>query len=250
MCSLIVLRRPTHEHWPVLIAANRDEATSRPWRPPGRHWPERPEVRAGIDEAAGGTWLGINDDGLVAAVLNRRGTLGAQAGKRSRGELVLEALDHADAEAAAGALAHVDPDAYRPFNLIVADPLDAFWIRHAGDGMISAMPLLDGWTMATAGEPNDPTSARTRRYLPLFRRAAVPEPACDARGGDWTDWRLLLASRATESGDPVDAMCIRTDRDYGTVCSSLIALPAEVGAAPLWLFADGPPDTSSFERVD
>ena len=73
--------------------------------PPGRHWPDRPQVRGGLDSLAGGTWLGVNDDGLVAAVLNRRGTLGPEPGKRSRGELVLEALDHAEAYDAAEALA-------------------------------------------------------------------------------------------------------------------------------------------------
>ena len=69
---------------------------------------------------------------MVAAVLNRVGSLGPAAGKRSRGELVLEALDHADAAAAAKALADLDPEAYRPFNLLIADARDAFWLRHAG----------------------------------------------------------------------------------------------------------------------
>ena len=120
MCTVVLLRRPG-SRWPLLLAANRDELKSRPWRPPGRHWPDRPDVVAGLDELAGGSWLGINDYGVVAAVLNRVGTLGPATGKRTRGELVLEALDHADAAAAAAALADLDPAAYRPFNLIVAD---------------------------------------------------------------------------------------------------------------------------------
>jgi uncharacterized protein with NRDE domain len=62
---------------------------------------------AGLDVLAGGSWLGINDWGLVAAVLNRHGSLGPEANRRSRGELVLEALDHADAVAAAEALSHL-----------------------------------------------------------------------------------------------------------------------------------------------
>src|SRR3546814_2463721 len=83
------------------------------FRSPGRHWPDRPQVVAGIDRLAGGSWLGVNDDGVVAAVLNREGTLGPAPGLRSRGELVLEALDHADAAAAAAALGALNPDAYR-----------------------------------------------------------------------------------------------------------------------------------------
>ena len=97
MCTLVILRRPGHD-WPLLIAANRDEMGNRPWDAPGRHWPDRPHVIAGHDRTAGGSWLGVNDDRLAAAVLNRHGSLGPQDGKRSRGELPLDALDHAEAE--------------------------------------------------------------------------------------------------------------------------------------------------------
>jgi len=89
MCTLVIHRRPKAA-WPLILAANRDELDNRPWRTPARHWPDRPEVVAGQDVLAGGSWLGINDDGVIAAVLNRPGTLGPEAGKRSRGELVLE----------------------------------------------------------------------------------------------------------------------------------------------------------------
>jgi uncharacterized protein with NRDE domain len=117
MCTVVILRRPGHE-WPLLFAGNRDEMSNRAWEPPMRHWPERPDVVAGLDKTAGGSWLGLNDHGLLAAVLNRVGSLGSAAGKRSRGELVLEALDNADAEDAARQLAHLDPAAYRSFNLV------------------------------------------------------------------------------------------------------------------------------------
>ncbi|MGH6991130.1 MAG: NRDE family protein, partial [Stellaceae bacterium] len=104
MCTLILLRRPGHD-WPVILGANRDEMVARPWQPPARHWPDRPEVVAGLDELAGGSWLGVNDHGVIAGILNRHGSLGPAPGQRSRGELVLEALDHAAAAAAAAALA-------------------------------------------------------------------------------------------------------------------------------------------------
>lgn len=131
MCTLVMLRRPEAK-WPLLIGANRDELSTRPWQGPGRHWPDRPDVVAGKDMTAGGSWFGVNDDGVVAAILNRPGTLGPADGKRSRGELVLEALDHAEAKVAAEALSDLNPESYRPFNLVIADRYDAFWLRHAG----------------------------------------------------------------------------------------------------------------------
>src|SRR5215469_14963312 len=72
MCSVVIMLRPGHD-WPVLLAANRDEMKDRPWLPPGRHWPERPWVVACLDCKAGGSWLGLNDHGLVAGVMNRAG---------------------------------------------------------------------------------------------------------------------------------------------------------------------------------
>jgi Transport and Golgi organisation 2 len=281
MCTVVLLRRP-QAPWPLLLAANRDELRSRPWRPPARHWPDRPDVVAGLDVQAGGSWLGINDDGVVAAVLNRVGSLGPAAGKRSRGELVLEALDHADAAAAAKALVDLDPDAYRPFNLLIADARDAFWLRHAGglptfgyrtssgawkevdtpwlpreggwevggkgkaalgSPAIECHPLPEGVSMITARDLNDPTSARVRRFLPQFERAQAPDPGAD----DWRAWIELLGRRAAPGDEPGDAMTIETEGDFGTVCSSLIALPTF--GPPIMKFAAGTPDQSPFETV-
>jgi uncharacterized protein with NRDE domain len=245
MCSLVLLRRPG-EAWPLLLAANRDELLSRPARPPGRHWPDRPDIVAGLDLTAGGTWLGLNDHGVVAAVLNRRGTLGPEADKRSRGELVLEALDHADAAAAARALRHIDPLAYRPFNLVVADVENAFWLRHAGDGPVRVAPIGKGLAMLTAMELDDPAAPRIRRFRPLFEAAPAPQPEL----GDWSDWQLLLGAGAGGDRDPREGMCIVTDGDYGTRSSSLIAVPADPLRPPVWLYADGRPDSTPFTPVN
>lgn len=250
MCTLLLLHRPSHR-WPVLIAANRDEMRQRPSSPPARHWPDRAHIVAGRDELAGGSWLGINDEGLVAAIMNRPGSLGPDAGKRSRGELVLEALDHAEAAVAAEALGHLDPEAYRPFNLILADPLQVFWLRSEGEseGTVEAAELPPGLSMFTAHDRNDLNSARIATHLPRFEAAAVPDP--DAV--QWTDWQRCLASRQTapEGGAP-SAMNIDTEFGFGTVSSALIALPAPnaAGLKPIWRYADGRPDEVAFEAVD
>ncbi len=97
-----------------------------------------------------------------AAILNRHGSLGPAADLRSRGEIVLEALDHADAVAAAAALSHLDPAAYRTFNLIVADNRDGFWLRHDGTGRIAAHPLAEGLSLIAAGDVNE--TARRRQH--------------------------------------------------------------------------------------
>ena len=250
MCTFVILRRPGHD-WPVIVASNRDEMLDRPWNAPARHWKDRAEVIAGQDQLAGGTWLGMNDHGVVAAILNRRGSLGPQEGFRSRGELPLEALDHVDAAAAAEALAEINPEAYRPFNMVVADNKDAFWIKvsetHWGvHAQVS--PIPEGLSMVTASDRNDTSSARIRSYLPQFERAPVPDP----ESGDWSGWTNLLTARIYDSVEgPKGAMLIVSDSGFGTVSSSLIALPAieNQGVMPKYLFAGGRPDEVGYQPV-
>lgn len=247
MCSVVVLFRPGHA-WPLLLATNRDEMAGRPWRPPGRHWPDRPDVVAGLDEAAGGTWLGMNDMGVTAGILNRAGTLGQKAGFRSRGELPLEALDHETATAATEALVHLYPGAYRPFNMMIADPRGGFWLKNDG-AAISAFPLPEGLSMLTAHDLNDTGgSVRQRRHLPRFRTAPTPDP-----DGDWFVWQALLAAKDHEpDSDSRGAMCIETDWGFGTVSSSLIALPDPAAVPvrrPVWKFCPGKPGEAAYGPV-
>lgn len=249
MCTVIVLRRPDHS-WPLLFAANRDEMADRPWKPPGRHWPERKEIVGGQDELAGGSWLGLNDHGVLAGVLNRPGTLGPIPGLRSRGELVLEALDHADAIAAVAAMRDLDSRAYRAFNLVVADNRDAFWIRslgRAGPIRPTVAEIPPGLSMITAHDRDDPESARIRFHRPRFAAAKTPDP----EKGDWTAWERLMASRESEPGaGPHGAMTIITETGFVTTNSSLIALPAPgSGRKPLWRFGRGHPDAIRYEPV-
>jgi Transport and Golgi organisation 2 len=246
MCTVVILRRPDHR-WPVLLGANRDEMTDRPWKAPARHWPDRPEVVAGLDVLAGGSWLGINDWGVAAAVLNRTGSLGPAPGRRSRGELVLEALDHADAVTAAAALADLDPHSYRTFNLIVADERDGFWLRHAGGARIEVHPLKEGLSIIAAGDVDDLGTRRLELAMPAFRAWPAPEPDRHA----WAAWQELLGStRAPAGEEAAAAMRFRTN-GYGTVSSALIALPArsEPDRRAHFRFAGWEPQTTPWQDV-
>jgi uncharacterized protein with NRDE domain len=69
----------------LVVAANRDEFRGRPSAPPQVL---EPGIFGGKDLEGGGTWLGVNDRGLFAAVTNRR----APTRGYSRGLVTLEAL--------------------------------------------------------------------------------------------------------------------------------------------------------------
>jgi hypothetical protein len=103
--------------------------------------------------------------------------------------------------------------------------------------------------MVTAHDLNDESSPRIRTYLPQFRAAPPPDP----EAGDWRTWESLLASRG--SSDPLADMTVVTGQGFGTVSSSLIALPAAPGPLDItprraiWRFAPGRPDRTDYEAI-
>ncbi len=252
MCTVVLLRRPGHA-WPIILGANRDEMADRPWKAPSRHWADRPDVVAGLDKLAGGTWMGLNDAGVVACILNRYGSLGPAPGKRSRGELVLEALDHASAADAADALADLDPLAYRPFNLVIADNRDAWWLTLRAPvpgAWVDKQEVPKGLSMFTAFDLNDRADQRVAHYRPLFEDCPAPDPD----QGAWESWKRLMGS--TGGGTEARAMSFQMSSGFGTSSSSLLALPSpeltfkKGGKRPVWLFAAGPPESAPFLPVE
>jgi uncharacterized protein with NRDE domain len=216
----------------VFIAANRDEMVNRPWSPPAAWWPDQPDVIAGRDETAGGTWLGINGHGVMAAVLNRHGSLGPAPGKRSRGELPLIALRAATAQDAAKQIAALDASTYRSFNLVTADSTGAYFAAALETGRPKIRKLEAGTWMITSGEPNDLAQPRIARHLPKFEAAA------------FEDWPKLLAD---STGPWESALNIPERNGFGTVSAAVIALPKD-GAAR-WEFCAGAPDSKAYLPV-
>lgn len=101
MCILFFAIKQ-HPNYPVIICANRDEFHQRPTQ--AMHWwtnhDDSPtnNVLAGKDLQAGGTWLGLNNQGRFSALTNFRQPELFDKNKQSRGELVLQALAHQDDE--------------------------------------------------------------------------------------------------------------------------------------------------------
>ena len=237
MCTVVLLIRPGHA-WPLVLAANRDELLNRAWDPPAAHWPGQPDVIAGRDHSGGGTWMGVNRAGVVAAVLNRPGSLGPAVGKRSRGELPLLALAHGSAGKAAEAIASQDVGGWRSFNLVLADAAGVVVVRGLGHGRPEAQRLAPGVHMVTAHDPDDPESPRVARHLARFNAAEPPNR------DNWRAWRDILADRTGEPGEQINVV---HRGGFGTVCSSLLAVRRE--GSPIWLFAAGPPHRAPFNEV-
>ncbi|WP_417787381.1 NRDE family protein [Stutzerimonas xanthomarina] len=138
MCLIVFAWRPGHA-LPLIVAANRDEFHARPSLPLA-HWDDAPQVVAGRDLQAGGTWLGVTTDGRFAALTNIRAP-GSPVGERSRGELPERFLRGAHAPASyLDQLSH-SLDQFSGFNLLVGN-LTELWFLNSDEG--TPRPLSPG----------------------------------------------------------------------------------------------------------
>ena len=235
MCTA-VFRFDPEAAYPFLLIGNRDEMADRPALTPARHWPDRAEVIGGLDETAGGTWMAVNEAGVFATLLNAKQTLGPQDGKRSRGELPLDALDFEAAADAAEAAETLEPSAYRPFNLLIADADAVFLVQNDGVSACAAQRVEPGLYMISHSNLNDPTDPRVRWFRDAFERLDAPQDP--AHLPDWQPWVSLMASREGEDPrDPLTALTIRTDFGFETRCTALIGLAQD--KPPVWWHREG-----------
>ena len=125
MC-LIVLAWRAHPDYPLVVAANRDEFHARP-AARAAFWEDHPQILAGRDLEARGTWMGISRSGKFAAVTNYRGGAEPRAAE-SRGALVSRFLSNG---AAPGPyLTGLKANLYSGFNLLVADDAELWWMSN------------------------------------------------------------------------------------------------------------------------
>lgn len=243
MCTLALYLR-VFPQFPVVVAANRDEFLARPAAPPTTLC-EDPLVIGGKDLRAGGTWLAINEFGMIAGLLNRRSDLPADPERRSRGLLCLDALRHKTVAEALRFVIAQEPERYNPFNLLLASREGAA-VAHNRHGRIDATTLADGTHLLTNLDVNDFECPRISRSFSRF--AALTSEPDAANDPPLMRQRLaaLLSDHSTQldprNGRP-NSLCLHLD-DYGTRESSLIFVNA-AGRVEHY-FAPGPPCTTAY----
>jgi uncharacterized protein with NRDE domain len=226
VCTLAFAWR-TFDSAPLVVAANRDEATGRPSTPPAVRG-EHPRVLMPRDEEAGGTWIGVNEHRVFVGVTNRPADV---EGERSRGLLVTDALG---AEGAMDALQRVERELadreYAGFNLVLADAEDCVLLEW--DGVLRTHEL-DAGTHAVVNRGYDDATETSR----VVRDALSGHDSPDA----WRD-----AARTTMR-DHEAGVCLHRD-GYGTRSSSLVTISASGDVD--YEFAAGPPCETDYRRVN
>jgi uncharacterized protein with NRDE domain len=257
MCLLIVMSGVV-PGLPLIVAANRDERRDRPAIPMTRlDEVGGPAIRGGRDEVGGGTWLATNELGVVAGLTNRPLRDGPDAAKRSRGELPLALAGHPTATSAVEAFGTaIDPGAYNPSWLLVADRHDAFFVdvTATDEVVIERLPpgvhVLENRDLHEASPKADrvrellapvlagPPAALLEVLATLLADHEVPpgEPPADSKNP-----RLAVAARA---------ICVHADEDdYGTRSSAIITV-VDDAVPPTIRWTGEAPCHARWERSD
>lgn len=235
MCWIAVLFR-VNEHYPLIVAANREESRTRPSQAPFR-WTGNPTVWAGRDEVGGGTWLGVNATGLLAAVTNRPGD-SPDPTRRSRGLLCLDTL-RCDSPRSARSF-FVDElfrRRYNPFNLLCVSHAEG-WVGTWQGDIRDLAPGIH--VLSNFGDVDDDT-------LPVVREVRGRIASLDLASPHIDEFFGSLGNVCAHTDQPFP-LC-RAGGDYGTVSSSLVAVNADGTVAAYW-HAPGPPSESAFAPVN
>jgi uncharacterized protein with NRDE domain len=276
MCLLVVLSRVV-PGVPLVVGGNRDERLDRPAEPM-TVLREEPWTLGGRDLKAGGTWLAVNDAGVVAGLTNRPREGGPDATKRSRGELPLALTDQPTAALAVKALVEAyDPGDYNSAWLLVGDRVSLFAVELGGEGAIVVTELPPGVHVlenralgAESGKVD-----HVRSLLSGIERLAAPEVV--ERLGvvladheipveEWPEEPVPDPPAATgaeegvgEASDHVDetsaekpkrlpevrAACVHTE-EFGTRWSGIVTVPADPEVKPVVRYTEGPPCTNPY----
>lgn len=160
MC-LILLAWQAHAEYPLIVAANRDEFYARRTAS-ADFWPESPNLLAGRDLEAGGSWLGVSRSGRFAAVTNYRQGPNERKNTPSRGKLVTEFLQESVSPAAyLAALESEKAAEYNGFNLLAGDLNTLCCLSNRANAPVKLEPGIHGlsnhlidtpWPKVSAGK--------------------------------------------------------------------------------------------------
>ncbi|MEB2399091.1 MAG: NRDE family protein [Alcaligenaceae bacterium] len=229
MC-IAYLAIAAHPEWPLFIAANRDEFHARPSRP-AAPWPDHPDIIAGLDLQAQGSWLGLRRDGRFALVTNYRDPASFMPGAPSRGDLVRRFLTGVAAPGDYARGLESEAPAYNGFNLIVGDPAGAWYLSNRGSA--SAARLEPGRYVLSNHLLDTPwPKARRLRHaldtLPMAQLDTSLTPIFEIL----KDTSIADDEDLPDTGLPVERERLLSSAfiispEYGTRCSTIVAVHAD-----------------------
>jgi len=149
MC-LVVFAWQAHPDYRLILVGNRDESHKRPTRD-AHWWPDNPDMLAGRDLQAGGTWLAVSKSGRFATVTNFREGPKSRSGPESRGRLVTDFVaGSASLDAFEGS---ISSDHFAGFSLLASDGASMRYLSNRDDLDTEIGPGIYGLSNASLDTP-------------------------------------------------------------------------------------------------
>ncbi|SMD33691.1 Uncharacterized conserved protein, contains NRDE domain [Reichenbachiella faecimaris] len=222
MC-LILFAWKKHAHFDLILAANRDEFYKRPTLK-AHVWTAHPELIAGKDLTAGGTWMGITKSGKFAALTNYRDPANIDENAPSRGDLTKKYLTK-----------DISPQAYleeiksvkipyNGFNLLVGDNDSLWYYSNLNHKIVSLSPGLYGLSNALLNDPWPKVVTGKQKLNQIVRQGQITPKELITLVQDQS---IAPDQELPSTGIPLDweralsAMFISTE-NYGTRCSTAL----------------------------
>ena len=159
----------------LLVGANRDEWHERPTAA-AAWWNDQPQILAGRDLQAGGTWMGVTRSGRFAAVTNFRDPSDKLSTARSRGELVTAFLSGNSRPQAFLSATKQYAHEYNGFNLVVGDTSSLAYFSSRKRAIQILEPGVYALSNHTLNEPW-PKVTTAKSALEAILQAELPEKA-------------------------------------------------------------------------
>lgn len=223
MC-LILIALKSHPVYKLIIAGNRDEFFERPTAQ-ATFWEDAPDLLAGKDLRAGGTWFGITKQGRIAAITDYRDPALLKSNAPSRGELVRNfLLSRERPQAFINGIAQKAHE-YNGFNLIVGGKDEYYWYSNLGGEPRCLEPGIYGLCNHLLDTPWPKVVRGRNAFQRILTEKQHPSPE---------DFFSILSDRSTAADEnlPETGVEIEWERmlssifvssqDYGTRSSTLL----------------------------
>ena len=224
MC-LILFQIAKHPAVPLIMAANRDEFYNRPTRPM-EFWKENPNILAGKDLQAGGTWMGINTQGRFAALTNYRDMAQVKMNAPSRGELIPRLLNFTGTIPEFFKKLEPTASTYNGFNLLAGEKGQVYWYSNqnrtitqveSGTHGLSNHLLDTPWPKVTRGREMlekiiSDTPQNNDPIFDLLTNTQCPQDSQLPNTGIGLEWERILSPLFIQSPT------------YGTRCSTIMRI--------------------------
>lgn len=216
-----------HPDWPLFIAANRDEFHARPTTS-AAPWPTCRDVLAGMDNVAGGTWLGITRQGRFGLLTNFR-DMSYDPQAASRGALVADYLTGRTPAGDYASRVALDGTRYNGFNLIVGNLDSAYYVANRHE--VHEAVLLDAGRYVLSNHLLNTAWPKTQRLkerlddFPLERLARSLNPVFEIlKDQTIADDELLPSTGLSLERERLLSSPFIISPEYGTRCSTVIAV--------------------------